>query len=394
MRKYKLPIRAILFALIIIASGGFALLQFLYLDPAPVLPWGRKTHLSAGPDATKILFIGNSFTYTNDVPSAFCWLLRSYRPQEQFCVESFTMPLLSLEDQLHRGEVEKLFAHRSWDYVILQEQSGAAFSQRSLKTSFEKFAALIKPTGAKTLAVMTWADRGLFANQCIISQLYRRLGRELNIGIVPAGDLFFVVQEQDPAVSLYQTDEHHPDAAGAYLYALAVFAQLFGDQKPPFQVNEQNLAQTGTVDQRHPPVSSAVANQLCRAVSGWAELQKSRPEFRDEAPNRNVDIAYDLSMRLHSPIAVEINRRRLDAIKRLFATTKGSAQEAFSLVRLAQSQLAVNTSSMKAESCANFENAADMYAELEGPKGKNVTAIKDYLRCIQSGTRGKVLLVN
>jgi len=226
------------------------------------------------PHGIKILFIGNSFTYVNDVPSILAWMVKKQQPNYHFQIVSFTLPSYTLMQHAERPEINNLLSKQSWNFVVLQDQSGAAFrGQSSINESFETLMPLIKAAKAKPLAVMTWADRGHNTDQSVISQTYRRTGQYLNINVLPVGDLFFHVQEQYPAIGLYSEDDHHPTIAGSYLYALVVYAHIFGRQNLP--VIENN-------DRSAPPIKADVARILSMCVHDWPSICKTHPEFTEE----------------------------------------------------------------------------------------------------------------
>jgi hypothetical protein len=226
------------------------------------------------PHGTKILFIGNSFTYVNDVPSIFAWMVKKQQPNYHFQIVSFSLPSYTLTQHSERPEIKNLLAKQSWNLVVLQDQSSAPFrGQLALNESFEALLPLIKIAKAKPLAVMTWADRGHVSDQSFISQTYRRTGQYLHMNVIPVGDLFFYVQEKYPDICLYSEDDHHPSIAGSYLYALAVYAHIFG---------RQNLAAIENNDKSAPPIKADVAKILSMCVHDWPSICRIHPEFTEE----------------------------------------------------------------------------------------------------------------
>ncbi len=237
--------------------------------------WGLKKHAqSSDQQSLRILFIGNSFTFTHGVVDKFVSMLRK-SGKENLVIESYAIPNFWLRQHMKRSNLKKALA-RHWDYVIVQEHSGAPLVDAgAFHDAVEKIVPLIKAAGAKPVLIMTWADRGCISDQRSTSLAYRKIGREFSLPVVPVGDLFFLTQEKYPAISLYQKDDHHPDLAGAYLYALALFSELYPSEPLPVLADEKSGSSL-------PP---KVAEQLADVMRDWKESASRRPEFFDETVN-------------------------------------------------------------------------------------------------------------
>ena len=72
-----------------------------------------------------VLFIGNSLTYTNDLPAMFAALAEAAGKPRPF-VRAVTGPGLSLQDQWDLGEAQKAIAVGGWDFVVLQQGPSAS----------------------------------------------------------------------------------------------------------------------------------------------------------------------------------------------------------------------------------------------------------------------------
>ncbi|MEP7325510.1 MAG: hypothetical protein ABI836_06145 [Gemmatimonadota bacterium] len=72
------------------------------------------------PDPIRILFIGNSLTYTNDLPGMVAALADSAGsgPVE---VASIAFPDYSLEDHWNRGNALAAIRQQRWRFVVLQQ---------------------------------------------------------------------------------------------------------------------------------------------------------------------------------------------------------------------------------------------------------------------------------
>jgi hypothetical protein len=72
------------------------------------------------------LFIGNSFTYYNDLPLTVTRLAKAAGEPHHLWVETEAQPGWWLAEHVSSGRAAAQLAKRHWDYVVLQEQSQVA----------------------------------------------------------------------------------------------------------------------------------------------------------------------------------------------------------------------------------------------------------------------------
>jgi len=189
----------------------------------------------------RILFIGNSYTYFNNLPEIFAGLAMAGQPALRVETAAITVGGSSLAGHRQRGEAQKAIREGHWDYVVLQEQSALAtpllvngVAQPSDPASFWKsvrdFDREIKAAGAKTVLYHTWAVRAAPEAQPVLDYAYLKIASELGVIDVPAGPAWQEAMHGTPAVgvNLYYLDGAHPSPAGSYLAACEFYATLFG----------------------------------------------------------------------------------------------------------------------------------------------------------------------
>jgi len=185
--------------------------------------------LSNRPDdrgAIRVLFVGNSLTYWNEMP----WLVEK--------ISAMKTPRLStsfvggsgrsLRQQWQNAKTLRAIRERPWDYVVLQGQSSEPATNRE---EFARYGRLldadIRKRGAKTVFFLTWANRG--DPQGPITQRYLALARELDAMVAPAGIAWQELQKKGR--ELYDGSGVHPNLQGSYLSA-CVFYALFTGRSP------------------------------------------------------------------------------------------------------------------------------------------------------------------
>ena len=190
-------------------------------------------------DGDKILFVGNSHTYTNDLPGMFFEMAQAgghgvdvYDLTEgSYTLQRFSDP----EDEL--GEIlTDALQSEPWDFVVLQENTNAAVAFNAKKDMYpyaRKLDEMIKAAGGQTAFLMTWAPEegaGAFSREMVQGQLaagYRTIAEELDALLIPGGEVFAKALEQNEELQLWGEDGQHPSVEGTYLAACTAYALLF-----------------------------------------------------------------------------------------------------------------------------------------------------------------------
>ena len=188
----------------------------------------------------RVLFIGNSFTLRNDLPSLWAGLAENGEKGTHIDSQVVAAGGASLRQHLNKGAATALLNENVWDFVVLQEQSTLPIKNpKRTHENIRDFHALIDRTGARTILYMTWARLHAPETQAVLSSTYdeveaeRRLrhqqkGAELGVTVVPAGLAWQRVLSTEPAPALHDADNSHPTLAGSYLAACTFQWTLFG----------------------------------------------------------------------------------------------------------------------------------------------------------------------
>ena len=186
---------------------------------------------------TRLLFIGNSYTYVNDLPAIFADLARSggHRVEVGMVAEGGA----TLRD--HAGSVATAakLTSAKWDVVVLQEQSEIPsleqLRESEMYPAARRLADTIYRQGARPMFFLTWAHRdgwpenGLpdYASmQSAIDDGYLAIAAEEQAAVAPVGVAWSSVMSQ-PHPALWQDDGSHPTTAGTYLAACVFYATIY-----------------------------------------------------------------------------------------------------------------------------------------------------------------------
>ena len=81
-------------------------------------------------ESLKVLFVGNSLTYYNDMPAIMIGLIRQEQPDLPLKIAMVTAPGASLHDHYRSGKLEMVLQeHGPWNWVALQEKGGLPLAQ-------------------------------------------------------------------------------------------------------------------------------------------------------------------------------------------------------------------------------------------------------------------------
>lgn len=193
---------------------------------------------SDDPACKRILFIGNSYTFVNDLPATLAKLAESGGKR----IETGMAATGGWTLAQHAQSTETLDKIKSskWDFVVLQEQSQIPASEQARNTGMYPAArtlvAKIHAAGATPMFFVTWAhhkgwpDNGLNgyeAMQLQIDEGYVRIAQELNAPLAPVGFAWYKYWRQNPQMNLWQNDGTHPNESGTYLAACVFYAALY-----------------------------------------------------------------------------------------------------------------------------------------------------------------------
>lgn len=177
----------------------------------------------------RVLFIGNSHSYVNDLPTMLVRLARLAGDSELEAAE-VAYANYALEDHLIRGTAPEALRRSSWEFVVLQQGTSALpASQLHLRTGALAFQRLIAEAGAEPVLYQIWPSlsRRFDAAQALVS--YHNAAFAIEGILAPVGDAFTVaLDETDPALPVYSGDGLHASVYGSYVAALVLLQRISG----------------------------------------------------------------------------------------------------------------------------------------------------------------------
>jgi len=187
-----------------------------------------------------MLFIGNSFTTKNDLPTLLSAIAKAGKG---ITIESKIISAggASLRRHWNAGAASRITSAK-WDYVVFQEQSTLPIKNSNrFHENVREFVPSIKESGAKMVLFMTWARKKEPENQSLLTDSYNKIGKELGASVVPVGTAWQKLIAKHDKPVLHAEDGSHPTVAGSYLAACTFYATLFGGDPTEFETDVGNL---------------------------------------------------------------------------------------------------------------------------------------------------------
>lgn len=199
-------------------------------------------------DSLRMLWIGNSYTFFNDLPST----VRSIAASQgmRLSITTVVKGGEHLSGHLRNPRLHELLKRGGWDYVVVQEFSaGPAADTRTVARTVYPYAKTIDSLAvkyspeAKVVFYMTWGHKygNVYKNGYALDDDYQTMQERLKTSYLemahdngawcaPVGMAWQTVRKEHPEYVLYAPDCFHPSPVGSYLAANVIFTTIW--QRP------------------------------------------------------------------------------------------------------------------------------------------------------------------
>ncbi len=213
----------------------FSLIALLFL---PLLAFSQDNY--------KTLFIGNSYTYVNDLPTLLKNL--TLAGGDTLLTDASTPGGYTLQGHSTNQTTLNLIAARDWDFVVMQDQSQRpSFPQSQVQNQVYPYATILNDSVKSndscsvTVFFMTWGRKygdamncGVWPPVCTFEGMsaelrrsYLNMANQNNALVAPVGPAWWEAIKRDSTIELYSPDESHPAYTGSYLAACVFYATMY-----------------------------------------------------------------------------------------------------------------------------------------------------------------------
>lgn len=201
----------------------------------------------------KILFIGNSKTYRQNMPLIFQRIVE--KSGREIYIEKATKPGASLLELYNEIETLEKINSKKWDYVVIQERTVKALQEdiSEFREGAIKLTNVILKNNSKTKIIYNAC--GVHSDFVIeeyekTNKHYEQIAELTNGEICYQGKVFINFHTHFPEIELYE-DTQHPTLVGAYLSACCLYNTIFHEKSskveyfdvlnPEIAINVQNI---------------------------------------------------------------------------------------------------------------------------------------------------------
>ena len=174
----------------------------------------------------RVLFIGNSLTYTNDLPRTIAGLARTMW-ETPLVYRTVAEPDYALEDHWNAG-IAQMIASDRWELVVMQQgPSSLVENQANLRLWTITLDEAVRAAGARSALFQVWPAAQYAGSFTAVRDSYRAAAIAVDGMFIPAGEAWRTAWAADPTLALYGPDGFHPSRLGTYLTALVHFEMIY-----------------------------------------------------------------------------------------------------------------------------------------------------------------------
>lgn len=199
--------------------------------PAAVAPisFGNASDTQRVDEADySILFIGNSHTSSQDLPSLICKMIQFRFPEKK--TYAHVMGVGHLEAVATDPRFDEEIQTRSWKFVVLQAQKISVSGKFDYsRTEGIEFAKRAKDRGANVLFFAEWGLKDKAGDGERQETIYAEMARDSGTRVAHVANAWDIALAQSPDLPLHARDGNHQSATGAFLTALVLFSEITGE---------------------------------------------------------------------------------------------------------------------------------------------------------------------
>ncbi len=194
----------------------------------------------------KVLFIGNSYTYTNNMPSIVDSIAKALGDTIIYDVSAPGGHTLQ-QHCSNATTIAKIFSQQ-WDIVVIHEQSQMpSFPPAQVATDVYPYAHILdsmvhaNDTCTQVMFMMTWGHANGDPMNCPgypvictydgmqmrLRESYLQMATDNRADVIPVGSAFKIMVDSAYSPWLFSPDSSHPVVPGSYLQACVVYSSIF-----------------------------------------------------------------------------------------------------------------------------------------------------------------------
>lgn len=184
-------------------------------------------------DTLSVLFVGNSYTYFNNLPHIVSAISDS--TDTKLITKKSVVGGAHLYEHWNSKrnlKTRELIENNKFDVIVFQDHSMEAINNPdSLQKYAKLFCDLSRKTGAEPYLFLVWAREKVPQYQLELDSVYSAVAKQNGATMVPVGKAWELARNYRPDAPLFDMDGTHPANLGTFLTA-AVFVGIITGQVP------------------------------------------------------------------------------------------------------------------------------------------------------------------
>lgn len=224
--KYFLSLSALIISLSLFGCSESEEDENQFISPS-ISTSGSSTDSLSNTDFN-ILFIGNSLTYTNNLPE----LVKNSAKSKGLTIETSTIAYgnYAIIDHWSDGEAQEQIASKQFDFVIIQQGPSSQPYGREVLIEYGKlYSALCKTNGAKLGYYMVWPSLTYYYTFDDVIKNHRDAASINDAILCPVGEVWKEHFDATDNFDYYGSDGFHPSLKGSQVAADVIVESLFGE---------------------------------------------------------------------------------------------------------------------------------------------------------------------
>jgi hypothetical protein len=173
----------------------------------------------------RVLFVGNSLTYSNNLPEIVKKVAAC--DNTQLTYESISLPDYALVDHLAEGKVQRRIASGDFDVVIVQQGPSSQQEGRQLLIDAGfTLSSLCRNSDVKLIFYMVWPSKSRIQDFPGVFRSYKLAADTTQDIFSPAGQAWLEAWNRAPDIALYGADNFHPSYNGSLLAAMVLYGSI------------------------------------------------------------------------------------------------------------------------------------------------------------------------
>lgn len=175
----------------------------------------------------RLLFIGNSHTYYNDMPAMVAEIAK--KSGFECDVTMIAHGGWYLAQHVEEPDVKFNILYGHYDYVILQEHSHPFGPEEKYYEAVRILNKWIREAGSIPVIYETWAKKNEESEQPRMNAAHEQIAKEIGAILAPVGENWWGIKKSQPDVEMYYEDGAHASRRGSEFAAKTIWESIQTD---------------------------------------------------------------------------------------------------------------------------------------------------------------------